>query len=627
MRWIFLLGAGAGLLLRSGPQREPDEPLSIPHILRLPVLSDLAPSPDGKRVATTVASHGRQHVWTGEKPDESGELVTPGKARDREPDWSPDGRSIAFVSDRGGKPHIFVATLGEKDARQVTNHEGEDRRPRFSPDGKTIAFLSRRLGTVTEWDLWVTPTQGGTPQPLSKDPLDEDDPRWSPDGKRIAFTTRAGRHVERRVAVVAAAGGEPRSLVPSDWKGDTFGARFAPDGARVAFVSDRDGRKAVYVVPVVPVGPTGAGEPQILVRSEFEETEPAWSPDGKEIVHVSNRDGNLHLAVTTVETHETRTITRGAGVHGEPQYLPDGTGVMCFFEGPLNPRDVWVYPIRSGGRRRLSETLPEEIDVRQMARPELVRYASGDGRTITGFLYVPAKASATAPVPLLVRPHGGPTSQWLNGWHPFEQYLVQKGFAVFAPNVRGSSGFGVEFENANDKDWGRGDLDDLVAGARQIAARPEIRDDRIALWGVSYGGFLTLAALGRYPDLFACAIEAVGMPDLEKLYRETNAEGRSYLDRELGPLAGNLKLYRDLSPSQIADRVKTPLLSFHGEVYPLVPYSTKKPFLDLLKARRRALVDFLFSGENARGTYRPELYPDGAKGYMEKVEEFLGVYL
>jgi dipeptidyl aminopeptidase/acylaminoacyl peptidase len=165
-------------------------------------------------------------------------------------------------------------------------------------------------------------------------------------------------------------------------------------------------------------------------------------------------------------------------------------------------------------------------------------------------------------------------------------------------------------------------------GTRSVAERPEIRDDRIGIWGVSYGGFLTLAAVTRYPKFFACAIEAVGMPDLERLYRQTTVDGTSYLDRELGALRGNLELYRSLSPIRDVASVTVPLLSFHGEIYPLVPYETKKPFFDAIRARPdNALIELIFKGAAVRGTYRHDLYPEAAWAYVEKILEFLEIYL
>jgi dipeptidyl aminopeptidase/acylaminoacyl peptidase len=118
------------------------------------------------------------------------------------------------------------------------------------------------------------------------------------------------------------------------------------------------------------------------------------------------------------------------------------------------------------------------------------------------------------------------------------------------------------------------------------------------------------------------------MPDLESLHRETTEEGRAYLDREIGPLRGNLSLYRELSPVTGANRVRTPLLSFHGAIYPLVPYSTKRPFLDALRQRPDySLQEFIFKGEEARATYRHDLHPEAAWAYVEKILEFLEIYL
>ena len=494
----------------------PEELLTVPHILRTPVIADFAIAPDGKTVALSLSGLGKETIWRIPEGDPSGApIATSRGAGERDVDFAPDGERIAFVGSRGDQWHVFVSDPKGESARQITRHRGQDRRPRWSPDGTRIAYLSHRVASETGWDLWVTTVPEGRARRLTEHPFDEADPRWSPDGNRLAFTFRAGRHVERKIGIIAADGGDLFDPLPSDWGGDSFGARWSPDGRTIAFVSDASGRKAIYAVS------SERGTPELLVESQYELTEPAWSPDGRRLAYIENRDGNLRLKLHQLDDGSNRTLTLRAGAHSHPIWKPDGTAVLSLFEAWNYPRDVWAYSIE-GGRERVSDTLPPDLDVRRMARPEILRYESFDKQVITGYLYLPEDASAEAPVPVLVRPHGGPTSQWKNGWHPFAQLLTQRGYAVFAPNVRGSSGFGVEFENLNDGDWGGGDLDDLVTGTRIVMDRPEIRDDRAGLWGVSYGGFLTLAAVTRYPDFFVCAIEAVGMPDLEALYRKTN---------------------------------------------------------------------------------------------------------
>jgi len=602
----------------------PDALLTVPHILKTPVIHDFALAPDDSGVALSLSVLGKETLWMIPDDETVGSPIASSRGLgERDVDWSPDGERIAFAASRGTRWHIYMSDPAGENARRLTRHTGLDRKPRWSPDGTQIAFLSTRPETETGWDLWLTTLPEGRQRQLSRHPFDEDDHRWSPDGKRIAFTYRSGRHVNRRIGIIPIDGSSHEFLdpLPEEWQGDSYGARWSGDGQELIFVSDEGGRKALYRVPA------GRGEPTLLIDSPHELTEPALSPDGTKLAYLENRDGNVRLKLHDLETEEDRTLTLRAGVHTHPVWRQDGSTVVALYEAWNYPRDVWAYPIE-GGRERVSDTLPADLDVRRLARPELIRFEAPDGQEITGFLYLPEAASAEEPVPALVRPHGGPTSQWKNGWHPFAQLLIQQGYAVFAPNVRGSTGYGVSFESLNNAAWGQSDLDDLIAGARLVVERPEILDDRVGIWGVSYGGFLTLAAITRYPDFFACAVEAIGMPDLEKLYRQTNTEGRTYLDRELGPLRGNLERYRSLSPLTGVENVETPLLSFHGELYPLVPYETKRAFFDALRRRPGyPLTELIFKGDEARGTYRHDLHPGASWAYVEKILEFLGIYL
>ena len=602
---------------------EPVELLTIPHILKTPIIRDFSVAPDSKKLALNISGLGKDAIGilSGNKFTKT-PFTSLRSMDERDLIWSPDNKRTAFIASRGHRWQTYIADDNGENARRITRHAGNDREPRFSPDGRFIAYLSQRQ-TQTDWNLWLATVPEGISRQLSNHPFDEEDHRWSPNGKHIALTYNAGRHVNRRIALITLSASQEHlvELLPEHWQGDSFGAQWSPDSKKIVFVSDENGQNAIYQIGLSNKAPT------LLINSPYELSNPSWSPDGNYLSYLENNNGNIRLKLYDTKSQTQRSLALRAGVHSKPIWNNDSKSVLSLYESWNYPREVWSYSIE-GGRERISDTLPRDVDVRELVRPQLIRFQSFDNLEITGFLYLPEDASADNPVPLLVRPHGGPTAQWTNSWHPFTQLLVQHGYAVFAPNVRGSTGYGVAFSNLNNGDWGQGDLEDLIAGTHTISKLPEIQNNRIGIWGVSYGGFLTLAAIARHPELFACAIEAVGMPDLEKLYRDTNVDGRSYLDRELGPLSGNLELYRKLSPVHNVKQIVTPLLSFHGEDYPLVPYSTKKRFFDALRQKKNfPLIELIFKNGKVRGTYQHDRYPGASWAYIEKVLEFLSIYL
>ncbi len=245
MNMLALLAVLAAEPLR---QIEPVELLTIPHILRTPVITSYAVAPDGKRLALHISILGTEAIWLipGDGTPGASIPTTKGTA-DRDPDWSPDGRSLAFVSNRHGGFRLYVADEKGANAKLLVRQESEARYPRWSPDGSSIAFLSQVA--ETGWDLWLTPADGSAdPKPITHVPLDEEDPWWSPDGTRISVTLGGGRHRSRRLGIVNVHNGEVSEPLPEGWQGDTFGARWSPDGKRLAFVSDEPGHKSIYLL-------------------------------------------------------------------------------------------------------------------------------------------------------------------------------------------------------------------------------------------------------------------------------------------------------------------------------------------------------------------------------------------
>jgi dipeptidyl aminopeptidase/acylaminoacyl peptidase len=234
-----------------------------------------------------------------------------------------------------------------------------------------------------------------------------------------------------------------------------------------------------------------------------------------------------------------------------------------------------------------------------LVRPALVRYPSFDGREIPAWFYRPTGVENP---PALVLVHGGPTGQTLNGWSAAAQFYVSRGYAVFAPNIRGSSGYGREYRDANLRDWGGKDLQDLVYGARWLAAQGGTDASRIGITGGSYGGYMTLIAMTKTPDVWAAGVSVVGISNLRTLHATTRkGDLLPYLIQQIGTPDENPELYDERSPTNFIEQVRRPLLILQGGRDPRVPLAEAEQMRDRLHA--------------AGKTYGYHVYPDEGHGF------------
>ncbi len=596
---------------------EPDARLEPGIALALPRTLDYDISPDGRRVVLSVAIRNRAVLFLTAPGAAPGQL-TEGRRWDTAPRFLPDGTTVVFVS--GPRPRgdeealgaLYRLSLGGSPER-LTPTEIEARDPAVSPDGSRVAFLGRDPETDSDFDLWIW--EDGRSRRITEAPGREGAPVWSPDGNRLATS------LERILAVVPSAGGDPVFL-ESEPRGL---ASWTPDGEGIAWAAGRDGFDAILYRDAEAAGPVFP-----LVTAERDLGQPVFRPteEGPEIAWVELDRGDSRIWRSGIEPDagggfglvgRARPVTPGGGVRERLQWTRDGASLAALFESAAFPRDVWVFP-RSGGRERMSDTIFPELDVRSFSRPERI----GDGAA-DAFLYRPVADTAEAPLLVFLDGIRGVSSR--NGFSPLIQLLAAEGYAVLAPSLPGGDGRGEAFRDANDRDWGGGDLDALATLTRLALEQPGI-SDRACVFGVRYGGFLALAALSRRPDLFDCGIEAMGFADLPELYRSLEPARRSVLDRELGPLRGNLELYRRLSLRGAGDSVTAPLLSFHGEDIPEVPFAGKRGFLEELRSRPRyPLLDMYFRHDFGRSLFRFETDRNAYHAFLGRVLEFLSLHL
>lgn len=632
---------------------EPDQALALETALGLPQALGFGVSADGRRVVLAAATRNRSTLFltaAGARPG----VLTEGRRWDSAPRFVGDTMAVVFISGRrprgdeeetGG---LFRLELGGE-PEPLTGPDLLARHPAVDPAGERIAFLGRRTPgdepesePGTGWDVWLVSAGGGTAERLTEHPGDEGPPVWSPDGARIAYTIASG--AGRGLAVLALGEGSgPRVLTAGSDRPVRGVPDWTPDGDGLAWASGAScdprcpdgGFDAVHFA-----GADGSAEPYALLANERDLAEPRFRPAGSaagelEVAWIEADRGSRRIHRSRLERDErgrwtpagrARIVTRGAGVAGGLRWSRDGTRLLALHEAPAFPRDVWSWPV-TGGRERITDTLFPDIDVRSFSRPERIE-VERDAVTIGAFLYRPASPPAGGAAPLLVHVRGKAGDAWRNGFDPIVQLLTAQGYAVLAPNVRGTSGRGAAFAALNDADWGGADLEDLVALTLAARELPDISPDGACIFGVEYGGFLALAALARHPDLFACGVEALGFADPRTLVRTLAPERRAFVELELGPVRGNLENYRRLSLNGEAEAIRAPLLSFHGEEVPEAPLAAKADFLAELRSRGDyPLVELAFRGDTGRSVFRWETDRGANYAYFQKVLEFLSVHL
>ncbi len=307
----------------------------------------------------------------------------------------------------------------------------------------------------------------------------------------------------------------------------------------------------------------------------------AWSPDGAQLACTVNRQGALDLALLDVNSGEMRYLRTGQGYHALPQWSPDGSFLTVEYEDALNPPDLLRVEVGNGRSTQLTFSNLPALANNQLVTPEIISYKSYDGLEIPAFLYRPARANGAA----VVYPHGGPSSQYTYNWDIVAQYFVAKGYTWLAPNYRGSTGYGLAFEQANYNDWGLGDTQDCLSGARYLSQLAGIDAQRLAIYGSSYGGYMTVCCLARDPDyLFACGVNKYGDANIISSWAQCNRDLRLYTEIFLGHPAANRPVHQAASPITDVANIQKPMLIFHGLDDTVVPPQAAEELVEALAA-------------------------------------------
>jgi dipeptidyl aminopeptidase/acylaminoacyl peptidase len=539
--------------------------------------------PDGDRVAFLLDTTGLPQVWSLTEPVGWPEQHTTFEERVTFVAVSPERQEFVFGMDEGGneRAQLHRYDLGSGEVTNLTAApEAKHRWGGWSPDGERFAFTANRrdpsvfdvyvqdrdavgddAALLHEGDGWLTP--GG----------------FSPDGGDL-LVSEAYSNVDQDVSVVDVGTGDLTHLTPHDGSVRFRSAEWGPDGDHVYLVSDRESDTMDLWCVDVADGSFSL----VAADQQWEIGGVAVDDESGRIVYSRNVDGYTELAVGTLEAPDTidpfPAPDLPRGVAGGVSFAPGGDRFAVTVTRRGDPANVYVVDAATGAAERWTNAATAGIPRETFVEPELVHYPTFDGREIPAFFSTPDTDTGAGESPVIVDIHGGPESQRRPSFAAVTQYFLANGYAVFEPNVRGSAGYGRAYTRLDDVDSRMDAVADIRAGVEWLRDHPAVDPDRIVAMGGSYGGFVVLAAMTEYPDLWAAGVDIVGIANFVTFLENTGEWRRELREAEYGSLEDDRELLESISPLNAMEEIRAPLFVLHGENDPRVPVSEARQVIE-----------------------------------------------
>lgn len=581
-------------------------------------------SPDGKTIAFVANISGRNNIWLVPAAGGWPTQLTVSDQRQTQPAWSPDGKWIAYISDYDGDEQwdIFFVSPKTGEVVNITNtREISEESPTWSPDGRYLAYTVKpKTSSVYEIDIFDTLmrdtrhlTTGTAADRMNVNPI------WSADSKLIFYTQQQAKGTDSNIFMAVVATGKHFLLTPHHLDEQLYTANdFSSASGRLLITSNAgNGYDNVGLLDI------GSKKIDWLTQDKWEIEGGNFSPDGKSVTWTANLDGNTDIYLHDLASGKTTSLPLPKGVNhlggAVSAFTRDGSRLLYYHNGPTSPNDVWAYSVADGKSQPITNSLVAGVHSEDMVEPFLVHYPSRDGKwTISALVYVPYNMARSGQNAAVVYVHGGPASQSVNSFSRIIQNLVNQGYMVIAPNYRGSTGYGKEFQHANLFDMGGGDLQDVLAAADFIKQTGYLDPKKLVLMGGSYGGYLTMMGVTKAPDVWAAGVPIVPFVNwFTEIANEDPVLQQSDL-ATMGDPKTNQELFHDRSPIFFVDQIKAPLLLLAGGNDPRCPKEEAQQVVDAVK-KRGGVAEYKVYENEGHGFARVENLIDAYK----RVSEFL----
>ena len=550
----------------------------------LGVRSAVCPSirSDGRRLAFVSDHTGVGQVWAMDLPSGTPVQISHHQDKVSFVDYAPVGDALIYGMDQGGDERIqfYLLADGEHAPRSITGRSkvihiwGG-----WSPDAKRISYGSNHLNEG-HFDVCVMDVATGEETCLYQGAGHFAPVAWSPDGKYLAVIEMRGS-LDIDLHLLEIGTGKIEKLLTPKTESRHVSIRFSRDG------------KSIFLATDFERDHLGMARLDLASRKLDWLYAPGWdvevvrpSRDNSRIAHVTNIEGYGNLAIRDLTTGKDLAIALpGPGIVPELTWQPDGSGVIFTLNGACRTPDLYRADAATGTVARLTTSDTRSLKATDFVEPELIRYPTFDGRQIPAFFFRPKTPKPAAGWPTVMVVHGGPESQYLPNFRTEVQFLIARGYAVLATNVRGSSGYGRAYLALDDVRKRPDSVADLAHANAWLKQQPDIDGHRIAVMGQSYGGYMTLAAITMYPDIWAAGVDFYGIANWLTMLANTGPWRRKQRAKEYGDPERDRDFLIEISPLTRVNEIKCPLLVAQGMTDPRVPPSESEQIVKAVKSR------------------------------------------
>lgn len=577
-------------------------------------------SPDGKFIAYLTDITGTNQIWKVGIERGCPEQLTFFDERVQFASWNPkDKYWILFGKDSGGneRTQLFLLKSDGSEIRRLTFKDDVIYNfGAWSSDGTMFAFTSNERNRAF-FDVYVMNIKTGKVDLIWQNDGNNSVVAWSSDNKYI-LVSQSRSSFDNDLYLVEYPSGKVVNITPHTQPARYMSPKFSNDSRKIYLLSD-EGKEFVGLAYI----DIKTGQLNYIYSTNWDIETFELSKDGKKIVFVLNVDGYSEVYALDIATK--KVVKLGfptGGIIGSLKFTSDGRKLIFTYQSPVKNQDIYYYDFVTKKVKQITYSSTAGIPLSSFVEPKLVRFKSFDGLEIPGYLYLPKNAKRDSSLPVIVSIHGGPEAQELPRFSALYQFFINNGYAIYAPNIRGSTGYGKTYASLDNTTKRKDAIKDVAMIPEFLKTTGYINPRKIIVYGGSYGGYMTLSAVTFYPDLWAAGVDLVGISNFLTFLKNTGAWRQRHRMAEYGDPEKDAEFLKEISPFYHVERIKAPLMIIQGANDPRVPKSESDQIVESIKSRG-GIVEYLVFDDEGHGLAKLK---NRIKAY-KAVVEFLDKYV